>query len=363
VRVFSSLKLKKQKITMKLITASDITQYSLDSLFTDALRYLEEDLGRWQEFKKSSRHAIHFAHGVFELMPVADNSHYTYKYVNAHPANPAIISKLSIVALGMLADVATGYPQLVCDMTILTAIRTAAMSAIAAKHLARKDSSVLGLIGTGAQSEFQVYAMRSVFPITTIRYFDRDKKAMEKFARNLEGSGITLVACKSGEEVVQSNIDILTTCICEKARVQLFSYDTVKKNGHLFINAIGGDCPGKTELDPELLRHARIVVEFYEQTKLEGEIQNLKGDTACDEMWEIVQDKKPGRTKDDRIIVFDSVGFALADFSMLRMMHARGIGKEANILPELQNPKDLFSLFTKRSPRLRHTATKQKTLI
>jgi len=329
---------------MKFITAKDIAHYSFDSLFADALRYLEADLARWQEFKKSSRHATHFDHGVFELMPVADDSYYTYKYVNAHPGNPTH-GKLSIVALGMLADVATGYPQLVCDMTLLTAIRTAAMSAIAAKHLADKDSRVLGLIGTGAQSEFQVHAMREVFPLTSVRYFDRDEEAMAKFARNLRGSGLTLIACKSAEEVVQEKLDILTTCICEKAKVQLFRYDAVKDNDRLFINAIGGDCPGKTELDPDVLRHGRIVVEFYEQTKREGEIQNLAGATVCDELWEIVQGKKAGRRKEDRIIVFDSVGFALADFSMLRMMYERGIGRNIALLPELKNPKDLFAIF------------------
>ncbi len=136
---------------MKIITAADISKNNLDTLFRSAREHLEEDLARWHEFKKSARHATHFAHGVFELMPCADDRYYTYKYVNAHPANPSL-GKLSIAALGMLADVATGYPQLVCDMTILTAIRTAAMSAIAAKHLSKKGSTKLGLIGTGAQS-------------------------------------------------------------------------------------------------------------------------------------------------------------------------------------------------------------------
>lgn len=327
---------------MKIITTSDISRYGIDALFKDASRFLEEDLRRWQQFKKSCRHAVHYPHGVFELMPCADDAYYTYKYVNAHPANPEQ-GKLSIVALGMLADIETGYPQLVCDMTLLTAIRTAAMSALAARHLARKDSSVLGIIGTGAQSEFQVYAMRQMFPVKTVRYYDRDVQAMGKFARNLEGGGLKLVACKSGNEVVRG-VDILTTCICEKARVKLFDYASVADNGHLFVNAIGGDCPGKTELDVELMRNSRIIVEFYEQTKHEGEIQNLEGEIACDEVWEIVQGKKPGRTKDDRIIVFDSVGFALADFSMLRMMHKRGIGTETAVLPELKDPKNLFAL-------------------
>ena len=327
---------------MKFITASDLRRLSLDVLFADVLRFLEEDLRRWQKFQKSPRHATHFPHGVFELMPCADDAYYTFKYVNAHPGNPAS-GKLSIVALGMLADVATGYPQVVCDMTLLTAVRTAAMSAIAARHLARPDSAVLGLIGTGAQSEFQTHAMRHVLPITTIRYYDRDRSAMAKYARNLEDSGVTLVACASAEEVVRG-ADVLTTCICEKSRVTLFSYDAVRESDRLFINAIGGDCPGKTELDPEIMRHSRIVVEYYEQTKHEGEIQNLEGDTACDEIWEVVQGVKPGRTADDSLIVFDSVGFALADFAVLRMLHERNIGMDLDLLPRPENPKNLISL-------------------
>ena len=275
---------------MKIITSQDISRAGFETLLEDAILYLKEDLARWQSFQKTPRHAIHYDHGVFELMPCADEQYYTYKYVNAHPANPSL-GKLSIVALGMLADVKTGYPQLVADMTLLTAFRTAAMSSLATDYFAIQDASVLGLIGTGAQSEFQARALMRVRPIKTIRYIDRDKTAMEKFARNMEGHGVSLIACERGEEVVEG-ADIVTTCICEKARVQLFSYDAIAQNKHLFINAIGGDCPGKTELDPEILRKSRIIVEFYEQTKYEGEIQNVEGDIAHDEMWEIVQGKK-----------------------------------------------------------------------
>ena len=328
---------------MKIISAQDIAKLNLETLFKDAFVFLEEDLKRWNEFHKSPRHAVHFKHGVFELMPCADDQFYTYKYVNAHPANP-LKNKMSIVAVGMLADIETGYPQLFCDMTILTAIRTAAGSAIAAKHFARPESSVLGLIGTGAQSEFQVHAMRQIFALKSIRYFDSDPAAMEKFARNMEGTGIELIPCKDGTEVVQG-VDILTTCICEKKHVKLFPYASIKDNPGLFINGIGGDCPGKTELDPEVMKNARIVVEFFEQTKDEGEIQNLEpGSFAYDELWEIIQGKKPGRTAQDNLIVFDAVGFGLADYSMMRMLHQRQIGTETTILPELSNPKDLFSV-------------------
>lgn len=326
---------------MNIVTASDIRSIGLEQLFADAVRFLEEDLNRWALLKKSSRHATHFEHGVFELMPCADDMYYTFKYVNAHPANPSL-GKLSIVALGMLADIETGYPQMVCDMTLLTAIRTAAMSAVAAKHLAKKDSSVFGLIGTGAQSEFQTYAMLKQFPIRQIRYFDRDKSAMEKYARNMAGAGVELVACENAKDVL-AGADIVTTCICEKAHVELFQYADVKNHSSLFVNAIGGDCPGKTELDPDILRNSRVVVEFYEQTKVEGEIQNAP-EVACEELWEIVQGKREGRTEKDHIIVFDSVGFALADFSVMRMLYERGIGQNVSLLPEPKDAKDLFAL-------------------
>lgn len=328
---------------MKIITANDIIKISKQQLFADAFEFLEQDLMNWQAFKKSPRHATHYDHGVFELMPCANDKYYTYKYVNGHPGNPAL-SKSSIVATGMLADVQTGFPLLFCDMTILTAMRTATTSALAAKYLAKKDSRVLGIIGTGAQSEFQVTALRQIHDIKTIRYYDRDERAMKKFAFNMQSEGLELITCSSGTEVVQG-VDILTTCICEKAQVELFPYSAIAKNRGLFINAIGGDCPGKTELDPEVMRNSRIVVEFFEQTKEEGEIQNLeKGSFDYSELWEVIQEKKQGRGDDDECIVFDSVGFAVADFSMMRMLHEKGIGTDLNMLPEVVNPKNLFSL-------------------
>ncbi len=326
---------------MKIITAQDIAQLTTEKLLTDAIRYLEQDLKRWQEFKKSPRHVTHYKHGVCELMPCADEQFYSYKYVNGHPGNPEL-GKSSIVATGMLADVETGFPLLFCDMTILTAFRTAATSAIAAQYLAKKNAQVLGLIGTGAQSEFQVTAMLELFDVHTIRYYDRDTQAMKKFAVNMKEKDVHLIACSSGEEVVKG-VDILTTCICEKAHVELFPYSAIQQHEGLFINAMGGDCEGKTEIDPEVVRNSRIVVEFYEQTKHEGEIQNLEHEPEYSELWEVVQGEKQGR-QGKELILFDSVGFALADFSILRLLHEKGIGTHIDVLPLVNDPKNLFTL-------------------
>lgn len=330
---------------MQILSATDIAQLSKDHLFKKGFEFLTEDLKRWQDFHKTPRHATHYPHGVIELMPCADSRYYSFKYVNGHPGNPEL-GKSSIVGTGLLADVETGYPLMFCDMTILTAVRTAVGSMIAASHLAKKDSSVFGFIGTGAQSEFQTYAFKQIFDIKQLRFYDRDPEAMAKYQKNIEAQGwdVELVPCASAEEVVDTpELDVLTTCICEKEHVVLFPYEMVKDHPHLYINGIGGDCPGKTELDPELTRNARVVLEFYEQSKEEGEIQNLpEEEHKYDELWEVVQGKKPGRTEDDQIILFDAVGFGLADYSIMRMIYEEGLGREEIILPHLEDPKNLF---------------------
>src|SRR5271166_5343342 len=113
---------------------------------------IEADYRRWSDFDKSARHASHSSVGVIELMPTADGRLYSFKYVNGHPRNTAA-GLLTVTAFGVLADVATGYPMLLSELTVTTALRTAAMSALAAKWLARSGSRVMALIGRSEESE------------------------------------------------------------------------------------------------------------------------------------------------------------------------------------------------------------------
>jgi ornithine cyclodeaminase len=327
---------------MKLITAKDLAAAFDEHMLKSAFDALVSDLKRWQEFKKFPRHAIYYPHGVFELMPCSDDQYYGYKYVNCHPANPQQ-NKLSVVATGMLVDIETGYPLMFCDMTLLTAIRTAVTSALAAKYLAIPEASKVGMIGAGAQAEFQIAGLDLLFDIDTVKYFDIDPKAMDKFHKNCSSKVKNMVACKNGFEATQG-VDILTTAINEKKKVHLVEYDWVKDNDKLFINAMGGDCPDKTEMDPKVLENSRIVVEFFPQTKIEGEIQNLDYEPEYTELWELVQGKKKGRTTKDKIILFDSVGFALADFSIMKMVYEQGLGTDIEVLPNIPDPKDLYAI-------------------
>ncbi len=333
---------------MKLIDVHDLRELisciGIGRLNREVLSAMEHDFARWHEFSLSPRHVTYCQDGVIELMPCSDNEQYSFKYVNGHPKNTAA-GKLSVVAVGLLADMVDGYPKLLCEMTLLTAIRTAAMGALGAKYLARDNSTDLAVIGTGAQSEFLALAMMEVRTIKRIHYHDIDTKAMAKFEHNMQGLGAELIPYDSVEQAIK-DADIITTATAARCQAQLFGYGHLKPGAH--IHAVGGDSEGKTELNPDILSNCKLVVEFLEQTKDEGEIQNALVDVVHGEIWEIITGNKPGRENAREITLFDAVGFALEDYSILklvyRLAHEYNIGQEISILPALEDPKDLFSL-------------------
>ena len=131
--------------------------------------YIEADFSKWETFDKCPRIGSHSDVGVIELMPTSDGIDYGFKYVNGHPKNTKE-GLQTVTAFGLLASVYTGYPTLLTEMTILTALRTAATSAVATKYLAPKGAKTLAMIGNGAQSEFQALGLKRVCAIDTDRY-------------------------------------------------------------------------------------------------------------------------------------------------------------------------------------------------
>jgi len=305
---------------------------------------LEECFRRWRDFRMVPRPSFYYPTGVMEVMPVSDDEYYAVKIVNGHPGNPGR-GLLSVVAVGVLAEVETGYPLMIADATLLTALRTAAASAVATKYLARGDSRVLGIVGTGAQSEFQCIAVSRVRPVEEVVYFDLDPRAMEKFEENLGDAGFRLRRAGSAREVAEAS-DVLVTSTAGRGRRKVVRSEWVRPGTH--INAIGGDAPGKTELDPRILEEAKVVVEYLEQARVEGEIQNVGPEAVYAELWEVVTGAKPGRTSRDEITVFDSVGIALEDWAALTYTYELagelGVGLEVDLLPAPSNPKNLYSL-------------------
>ena len=316
----------------------------LEKMLVEMAGYIEEDFRRWPLFDKTPRVAAHSAEGVIELMPTSDGSQYAFKYVNGHPTNTRS-GLQTVTAFGLLADVATGYPTLLSEMTILTAIRTAATSAMVAKHLAPKGAKTMAMIGNGAQSEFQSLAMKAVVGIDTVRLYDIDRGATEKAARNLAGQGLTVVTCATPEAAMEG-ARIITTCTADKQYATILNDNMVGEGVH--INAIGGDCPGKTELAPAILHRSSIFVEYPAQTRIEGEIQQLAEDHPVTELWQVISGAAAGRVSSGQITLFDSVGFAIEDFSALRYVRDRLEGTELfeqlDMLADPDDPRDLFGM-------------------
>ncbi|WP_442870004.1 ornithine cyclodeaminase [Bradyrhizobium sp. CCBAU 45389] len=309
--------------------------------------YIEEDFRRWSAFEKAARLASHSRDGVIELMPTSDGEFYGFKYVNGHPKNTRS-GLQTVTGFGVLSDVETGYPRLLSEMTITTALRTAATSTVAAKYLARNDAQVMAIIGLGSQSEFQALAFKAVNGIRRLRVFDIDPTATAKFRANLAPYGFEIVAAMSAESAV-IGADIVTTLTADKRKATVVSDNMIGAGVH--INAVGGDCPGKTELQRDILLRADVFVELQAQTRIEGEIQQMPHDFPVTELWQVIAGQASGRRSQDQITIFDSVGFAIEDFSALRHLRDLIAGTdyydEIDLLTEPEDPRNLFGLLTR----------------
>ncbi len=330
-----------------LLTTLDVSRLvarlGLPAVLTQMVEYLEADFRRWNAFEKCARLASHSDVGVIELMPVCDANEYSFKYVNGHPKNTRE-GLPTVMAFGVLADVATGRPSLLSELTLTTAMRTAATSVMVAKHLARPDAKVMALIGNGAQSEFQALAFHHLLGIEELHLFDVDPDATAKLVAHLKPiSGLRVVVCADTREAVRG-ADIVTTVTADKTNATILSADMLEPGMH--INGVGGDCPGKTELAAAVLRRASVFVEFEPQTRIEGDLQQMPADFGVTEFWRVLSGEAEGRRNASEITVFDSVGFALEDYSALRLLRDRsaelGLGETIGLIPALADPKDLY---------------------
>lgn len=321
-----------------------VLHLGIERVLVDLAAEIEADFKRWPLFDKTPRVASHSDVGVIELMPTSDGETYGFKYVNGHPSNMKQ-GLQTVTAFGLLADVATGYPVLLSEMTILTALRTAATSAMAAKWLAPLGATTMALIGNGAQAEFQALGFKAICGISEVRLYDIDPAATAKCARNLAGHGLQVVACKTPEEAILG-AQIITTVTADKQYATILTDNMVGAGVH--INGVGGDCPGKTELHKDILLRSSIFVEYPEQTRIEGEIQQLAPDHPVTELWQVINGQAKGRTDAREITLFDSVGFAVEDFSALRYVRSKlaetGYFVQLDMIADPDDPRDLFGM-------------------
>ena len=341
-----------------LLTTTDVARIAhalgLPALLRRLAARIEADFLRWPEFDKTARVASHSATGVIELMPTADAVHYSFKYVNGHPANTGA-GLPTVMAFGVLADVATGVPLLLSELTLTTALRTAATSVLAARALSRPQPRRMALVGNGAQAEFQALAFHHLLGVTEVAAFDTDPAATARLQRHLAGvPGLRVQRCASAAQALRG-ADIVTTVTADKRRAVVVAPQMLEPGMHL--NAVGGDCPGKTELHPDVLRAASVFVEYEPQSRIEGDVQQMPADFPVTELWRVLSGQAPGRRSAEEVTVFDSVGFALEDFSALQVLRGCAaeldLGTPLPLVPALADPKDLFGLLAGAAPARR----------
>lgn len=322
-----------------------IQRRGVEQCIKEVIDRLRLDYGRWDTFKKVSRQATYFSHGVIEVMPISDDEWYACKVVNGHPNNPSQ-GLLSIYAMGVLLSVDTGLVHLISEMTLLTALRTAGMSAVFASLCGIKKPVKIGIVGAGAQSEFQLLGMDQVLKVDRVMVYDVDAKAVGKLSRNL-GFKPWPVECLGRVEPLVEECDIIITSTASKQQVDVLGSASLRSDQ--IVIAIGGDCPGKTELDAMRLMGARIVVPCLKQASIEGEIQQLRGENeGVKELHECLDGK--WLKSADSLRIFDSVGYALDDYSILRWLHDSHVDVAPKPFhPELEDPKNLFASIRKAS--------------
>ncbi|WP_296426732.1 ornithine cyclodeaminase [Yoonia sp.] len=341
--------LKASKLAMVPFVSVDnmmrlVHHIGIETFIADLAREIEADFVRWELFDKTPRFGSHSDVGVIELMPTSDGTYYAFKYVNGHPKNMGE-GLQTVTAFGVLSDVYSGYPVLFSEMTILTALRTAATSAMATKHLAAPGATTMAMIGNGAQSEFQCLALKAVCGIDTVRLYDIDPAATAKCVRNLTGLGLDIITCTTPEDAIEG-AQVITVATADKDMQTILTDNMVGAGVH--INAIGGDCPGKTELHRDIVARSSVFVEYPPQTRIEGEIQQMAPDHPVTELWQVITGAAKGRQSASEVTLFDGVGFAIEDFSALRYVHAQITDTpyyvDLDLVADPDDPRDLFGM-------------------
>lgn len=256
------------------------------------------------------------------------------KIVNVHPEN--LKRELpTVMATILLNDPKTGLPMALIDGTLITALRTGAAGAVATKYLAKKEAKTLGIVGAGIQAFTQILSITKVRKIKEIFVYDIKRKAIKKLSQFLAKEKIKI---KEGslKEVCQKDIVSTTTPVTKP----IVKGEWIRPGTH--INAIGADAPGKQELDPQILKKAKIIVDAKEQAIHSGEINVpiskgiISEKNIFGELGEIVVGKKKGRRKEGEITIFDSTGLAIQDLYTANLVYRearkRKLGKEIKII-------------------------------
>lgn len=309
---------------------------------SDVMRVVEQAFRDWAEGKGKmpTKAYLVLDQGDFRAMAAALPAAVGMKWVNVHPQNPSR-GLPTIMAIIIYSDPETGYPLAIMDATDITAYRTGATAAIAAKYLARQDSHTLGIIGAGRQAYTQIVAHAQVFDLKRIKVFDYSRAAVEKLTGFF--AEYPLMDC-SLEEAAASDI----VCTLTPARVPFLKKEWIIRGTH--INAVGADAEGKEELEPSILKDAMVVVDDLGQASAAGEINVpiRKGLLAIDQVYgtldEIIAGRKQGRRDENVTTVFDSTGLGIEDIAVAKLIYEKakqaGNYMSMDIVAALKQPNE-----------------------
>jgi alanine dehydrogenase len=246
------------------------------------------------------------------------------KIVNVHPSNPAR-GLPTVMAVLVLNDPATGAPVALMDATYLTDMRTGAAGGIAVKYLARRDSSILGLIGAGRQARTQLLAMAEIVRLKEVKVASRSREGAARFVEEMRPLVDAEYEVCGLKEACDCDVLVTTTPV----REPIVRAEWIREGTH--INAIGADAAGKQELDPGILKKSKIVVDDLAQASHSGEVNVplsqglIKLDDVHGELGKVITGKIEGRASDDEITLFDSTGLAIQDVAVGNMVYRKAL--------------------------------------
>jgi len=276
--------------------------------------------------------AIHVPDGGFHIKAAVADSLFAAKINANFPANPRQHALPTIQGVVIVCDAHRGTLLAIMDSAEITTLRTAAASAVAAKHLARSDASIVTICGCGVQGRAHLDALARVRQVRRAFAVDADTDAAARFAADAR-QRLGIDAEPSALNTAVAASEIVVTCTPSRAPF------IQKEHLHpgLFIAAVGADNPEKSEIAPDALAASFVVTDVLEQSAAMGDLHHaiaagrMRPDDVHATLGQVVAGSRPGRRSEDEIFIFDSTGTALQDVAAAEVVYRRGIERGAGV--------------------------------
>lgn len=349
-----------------------VQRVGLDQIMDDFIHGLQRACETFDPVRDCApeRDGFHYSKpnpGLIEWMPaMKGGEEVVIKIVGYHPQNPREFGVPTILSTVLCLDPRTGHLLAVMDGNLLTAMRTASASAVASRILAREDTSVLGIIGCGAQAVAHLHAMTRIFDIQRVNIYDSDPVNQDSFSTRSQcldlAPGIEI--CAPGLLEVVGSADVLCTATSVPVgEGPVFDELPVKSSVH--INAIGSDFPGKIELPIALLQRSLVCPDFRAQAMREGESQQLRNDQIGPDLLNLVNNREQYLDHRNSTTVFDSTGWALEDQVAMGILmgygRELGCGTKTNLANISSDPYNPYAAFTDPDAQLQERTIKLRS--